>query len=96
MLQVVELRLDEEQVRARLDGQESRSWDVDTDGAVEVLDGGTDGCESACRSVISSGRLTSLELNNSLAVVRDLVVDNDLHVEDILVHDPLDGLQVAP
>ena len=44
----------------------------------------------------SSGRLTSLELNNSLAVVRDLVVDNDLHVEDILVHDPLDGLQVAP
>lgn len=55
VLEVVELRLDQEQIadcqgrphpgdsRARLDGQESGSWDVDTDGAVKVLDGGTDG-----------------------------------------------------
>jgi len=41
-------------------------------------------------------QLTSLELNDRLAVVGDLVVDDDLHVKNILVHDPLDGLEVAP
>jgi hypothetical protein len=55
--------------------------------------------------------LTSLELDDGLAVVGDLhckhetapnlritylVVDNDLEVQSILVHDLLDGLEVAP
>lgn len=41
---------------------------------VEVLDGGTDG---------------GFELENCLAVVRDLVVDDDLEFHAILVHDTL-------
>lgn len=39
---------------------------------------------------------TSLELDHGLSGVGDLVVDNDLQVEGVLIHDPLDRLEVAP
>lgn len=60
VLEGVEVRGDEEEIRARLDGEEPRSRDVDSFGVSEVLDGGSDG---------------GLELNDGLAVVGDLVVD---------------------
>jgi len=46
-----------------------------------VFDGSTDSC---------------FKLNDSLTLVGDLVVDNDLQVERIFIHDPLDGLKVTP
>jgi hypothetical protein len=60
VLERVQVRGDEEQVRARLDGEETRSGDVDTLGVSEVLDGGSD---------------SGLELDDGLSVVGDLVVD---------------------
>ena len=41
VLEGVDVRLDEEQVGARLDGKEATTGDVDTVCTVEVLDGGT-------------------------------------------------------
>lgn len=81
MLEVVERRLDKQQVGARLDGQETRTGDVDADSRVEVLDGSTNG---------------SLELDDLLALVGRLVVDNDLERELVVVHDALDRLKVDP
>ena len=81
MLKVVQLGLDQQEIGARLDGKETRTWDVDTNGTVKVLDSSAD---------------SGLELDDSLATVGDLVVDDDLEVERILVHNTLDGLEVAP
>lgn len=105
VLERVEVRRDEEQVRARLDGQEPVSGDVDALCVAEVLDSCADG---------------GLELDDGLAVVGDLVVDtergrkrldgvggeirvegtrrdeHDLHRELLLFHDSLDGLDVNP
>ena len=41
VLERVDVALDEEQVRAALDGQETATRNVDTMGVVEVLDGST-------------------------------------------------------
>jgi len=81
VFQVVKFRLDQEQVRARLDWQETGSGNVDTNGRVKVLDSGTNG---------------SLELDDSLTLVGDLVVDNDLQAQCVVIHDTLDCAEVAP
>lgn len=81
VLEHVEVRSDEEEVGAALDGEEARSGHVDASGVAEVLDGGSDG---------------RLELDNGLAVVRDLVVDDNLEVHAVVVHDALDGTEVDP
>lgn len=81
LLKVVKVRLDEQQVRARLNGKESRSGDVDALGSLEVLDSGSDG---------------GLELDDGPAVVGHLVVDDDLHRELSGLDDSLDGLDVDP
>jgi len=60
VLEGVEVGGDEEEIGAGLDGQEPRSRNVDSFGVSEVLDGGSDG---------------GFELDDSLAVVGDLVVD---------------------
>lgn len=81
VLERVKIRSDEQKIGAALDGKETRSWNVDTLGATEVLDGGTDG---------------SLELNNSLAALESLVVDNDLEVKLLVLENALDGTEVEP
>lgn len=87
MLQCVEIRLDEHKVGAGLDGQESTTGNVDTVGVVEVTDSSTD---------------SGLELNNgdiglSLLVTGDgLAVGDNLHLELIVLHHTLDGLEVKP
>ena len=48
MLQRVDVTLDEEQVRARLDRKETRTRDVDTVTILEVLNGGTSGGLELC------------------------------------------------
>ena len=49
--------------------------------ALKVLDRGSDG---------------SLELDDGLACIRDLVVDNDLKIHAVVVHHALDGAEVDP
>lgn len=77
----VEIGGDQEQIRGRLDGQETATGDVDTVCVVEVLDTGTDG---------------SLELDHLLARFGGLVVDNDLQGELTVLDNTLDRLEVDP
>lgn len=77
----VEIRGNQEQIRSRFDGQETATGDVDTVGVVEVLDTGTDG---------------SLELDHLLARLSGLVVDNDLQGELTVLDNTLDSLEVDP
>ena len=57
-------------------GQEPRTGHIDTMCALEVLDGRTN---------------RSLELNDRRAVVRRLVVDDDIELHALVLHDSLDG-----
>ena len=68
-------------LRARLDGQETGSRDVEPDGTVKVFNGRSD---------------SRLELNDSLTTIRHLVVDDDFEIQGVLIHDPLDSLHVTP
>lgn len=81
MLERVQVRLDEQQVGTRLDGQEPGSRNVDTGGVVEVLDGGTNG---------------GLKLDDGFTRVGNLVVHNDLEVELVVVEDSLDRFEIHP
>lgn len=87
VLQCVEIRLDEHEVRASLDWQESSTGDVNTVGIVEVTNGSTD---------------SGLELNDgdvglSLLVTGDsLAVGNNLHLKLVILHDTLNSLEVEP
>lgn len=47
-------------------------------------------------SHLNSGTDGSFKLDNGLASISNLVVDNDFKTERILVHDPLDGSQITP
>lgn len=64
-----------------LDGQEPGPRNVNSMCAPEMFDGGTDG---------------GLELDDGLAGIRGLVIDNDLEVHPVTLHDSLDGLEVDP
>lgn len=87
VLEGVEIRLDEHQIRAGLDGQEAAAGHVNTVGVVEVADGGTD---------------SSLELDNGnvrlalLVAGNGLAVGDNLHLKLVVLDDALDGLEVQP
>lgn len=84
VLNVVQIALDQEQVRARLHRQEPRPGDVDAAGVLEVANGGTD---------------RGLELQNvqvHAAVLDGLGVGDDLHLELVVVDEALHGLEVDP
>ena len=81
VLQPVQVARDEEQVRAALDGQEARTGHVHTLGTAEVLDSSTHG---------------GLKLNDRLAVVKRLVVGDDLEIQLVVLKHTLDGLEVQP
>ena len=76
VLERINVALDEEQVRARLHGQEARTRDVHTVAVREVLDGSTGG---------------GLELDDGLAIIRRLGVDDDLELHLALLHNALHG-----
>lgn len=87
VLDGVEIRLDEHEIGARLDGQEAAAGHVDTVGVLEVLDGGADGgLELENRNV----RLALLVAGDGLAV------GNDLELELVVLDDALDGVDVHP
>ena len=75
MLKRVDVTLDEEQVRAALDGQEAATGDIDTVCVVKVLDGVTGG---------------GLKLNDSLPVIGRLRVYDDVELHALTLHDPLE------
>ena len=76
MLKRVDVALDEQKIGAALYGQETLARNIDAVGILEVLDGST------------SGRL---ELDDSVAVVCCLGVDDDLELETFRIHDALKG-----
>ena len=75
VLKRVNVTLDEEQVRAALDGQEAATGDIDTVCVVKVLDGVTGG---------------GLKLNDSLPVIGRLRVYDDVELHALTLHDPLE------
>lgn len=87
VLEGVEVRLDEHEVGAGLDGQEAATGHVDSVSVLEVADGSTDG---------------SLELDDgdvclALLVGGDgLAIGDDLHLEAALFDNTLDGAEVHP
>ena len=76
MLERIDIALDEQQIGAALYGQETLARNIDTVGVLEVLDGSTSG---------------GLELDNCVAIVCGLVVDDDLELETFRFHDALEG-----
>lgn len=76
VLEGVDIALDEQQVGAALDGEEAVTRNVDTMCIVEVLDGGTGG---------------GLELDDGLAIVSLLGVDDDLELHALRVHDAFES-----
>jgi len=81
VLQRVQIAGDQQEIGAALDRQEAATRNVDTMGTLEVLDRGTDG---------------SLELNDSLTIVRNLVVDDDVELHPLIVHNTLDCREIHP
>ena len=76
MLERIDIALDEQQIGAALYGQETLARNIDTVGVLEVLDGSTSG---------------GLELDDCVAVVCGLGVDDDLELETFRFHDALEG-----
>lgn len=81
VLQTVQIRHHEQQIRGLLDGQEARARHVDADGVLEALHRSTDG---------------SLQLDHAHSVVQRLVVNDDLHVHALVVQHALDRVQLRP
>ena len=87
VLDRVQIRLDEHQIRARLDGQEAAARHVDAVRVAEVLDGGADG----------GLELQDADVGLALLVAGDgLAVGDDLHLELVILNDALNGLEVHP
>lgn len=85
--QSVEVRLDEHEVGAGLDGQETATGNVDTVGVSEVTDGSTD----------SGLELDNADVGLALLVGGDaLAVGDDLHGELVVLNNTLDGAEVHP
>ena len=87
VLDSIEIRLDQHQIRAGLDGQEAATGHIDTVRVLEVLDGGTD---SGLELENANIRLTLLVARNGLAV------GDDLHLKLIVLDNTLDGLNIHP
>ena len=87
MLEAVQVRLDQHQVGAGLDGQEASARHVDAVGVLEVPDGRAHG-----RLELDDG-----DVRLALLVGGDgLVVGDDLHLERVVLDDILDRLEVEP
>ena len=76
VLQRVNVTLDQQQIRARFDGKESVARNVDTVGALEMLDG----CSRR-----------RFKLDDCLAIVRRLWINDDLQIHPLVFHDPSQG-----
>lgn len=93
MFKRVDVTLDQQQIRAALDWQEARTRNVDTVGIVEVLDRGS-GSSLELQQMLSDQtmkRVDCADLNDSLAVLVDLRVDDDFELHLLGLHDPLES-----
>ena len=81
VLQRIDITLDQQQIGARFHGKESAARDVDAVRAFEVFDGCT---------------RRRLELDDGLAVVQVLLVDDDLQIQVLGLHHPLESRQIEP
>lgn len=87
VLQAVQVRLDQHQVGAGLDGQEAATGNVDTVSVLEVADGSTNGGLQLVDGLVGL----------TLLVSRDgLLVGDDLHLQLVLLHHTLDGTEAHP
>lgn len=87
VLDGVQVGLDEHKIRASLDGQETPTRHVNTVGIVEMPDGSTD---SGLQLDDADVALTLLVAGNGLAV------GDNLHLQLVVLHHALDGLDVHP
>lgn len=87
VLKTVEIRLNEQEVGAGLDGQEATTGHVDTVGVLEVADGSTD---SGLELVDGLVGLTLLVSGDGL------LVGDDLHLELVFFNNTLDGTEIHP
>lgn len=87
VLETVQVRLDDHQIGAGLDGQEAATGHVDTVGVLEVADGRTDGGLQLVDSLIGLALLIG---------GNGLLVGDDLHLQLVLLNDTLNGLDVEP
>ena len=87
VLETVQVRLDQQQIGAGLDGQEPTTRDVDPVAVGEVTDRRADGRLELVDGLVG---LTLLVRRNGL------LVGDDLHLELVLLDHPLDGAQVHP
>ena len=87
VLEAVQVRLDEEQVGAGLDGEETAAGHVDAVGVAEVADGGADGGLQLVDGLVGVTLLVGGD---------GLLVGDDLHLELVLLDDALDGAQAHP
>ncbi|RUS14536.1 hypothetical protein BC938DRAFT_477312 [Jimgerdemannia flammicorona] len=81
MVERIQIRGHEEQIRGGLDGQEAGPGHVDSVRALKVLDSSADG---------------GLELQNLFARVGGLIVDDDLKIHSGFVENAFNGAQVDP
>ena len=81
VFQRINIALDQKQVRARFHGKEPAARNVDSMGALEVFDG-------------RSGR--RFELDDCLAIVCLLGIDDDFQIHAIGLHHTLESAQVDP
>lgn len=81
MLKRINVALDEKEVGATFDRKETLAGHVDTVRVLEVLDGSSS---------------SSLQLNNSMALIGGLGVDDDLQLHAFILHDIFEGFQIDP
>ena len=87
VLQTVEIRLDQQEIRAGFDRQEATTGNVDTVAVLEVTDGGTNGGLELVDGLVGITLLVSGD---------GLFVGDDLHLEFVLLDHTLDGTEVHP
>ena len=92
MLQRVDVTLDKKKIGATLDGKESLSGNIDTVSILEVLNGCSGCCLKLGRSVKTQidEHHSRPHLNDSLAIIRCLWVDDDVEFDTAFaLHDTL-------
>ena len=98
MVQSVQVRCDEEEIRGRLYRKEPASGDVDAVCILKMLDGGSNGGFKLQYLFSRFQRLIneSVEVPSRLAVGTYLLVHNDFKVKLTILNDTLDGLEINP
>ena len=87
VLETVEIRLDQQEIGASLDGQETATGNVHTVSVLEVADGRTDGGLQLVDGLVGLALLVGGD---------GLLIGNDLHLQLVLLNNTLDGAEAHP